>query len=157
MQDLQEVEPEMDPEERAEQIEDAFGLFDDWDERYQLLIDMGRKLPSMPDADKTEENRVHGCQSQVWVTAKTAPGACGPVIVFDADSDSAITKGLISLLWQVYSGQSAGKILGFDVEGFLDRLGLRQHLSSNRRNGLSGMVKRIKMLAVQQASQEGGS
>ncbi len=140
----------------ADNIVETFDLFDDWDDRYRLLIDMGRKLPPLDDAARTEANRIQGCQSKVWVVARTlaAPTAsadASSTVEFDADSDSAIVKGLIAVLRKVYNGQPADKVLAFDIENLLERLGLDQHLSLNRRNGLQGMVQRIKTLAAQVA------
>jgi sulfur transfer protein SufE len=132
-------------EERAEEIRDAFGMFDDWADRYQFLMDLGKKLPPMESADKTEENRVKGCQSNVWLVAQPVPGT--DRVEFVADSDSAIVKGLVAILWRVYSGRPAGEILSFDIEKLLADLELDQHLTLNRRNGLVGMVQRIKSLA----------
>lgn len=131
------------PQQRAEQLVDDFSLFDSWEDRYRYLIDLGRKLPPLREEDKTEENRVRGCQSNVWLVAH--PAANNPhALEFDADSDAHIVKGLIALLRQVYSGQPARDILSFDADQFFDSLGLSQHLSMGRRNGLSEMVKRIR-------------
>ena len=130
---------------RAEEIREAFAMFDDWADRYQFLIDLGRKLPPMDAADKTEETRIKGCQSNVWLVAHAMPAA--DAIEFVADSDSSIVKGLVAILWRVYSGQPADKILAFDIEKLLADLELDQHLTMNRRNGLVGMVQRIKALA----------
>ena len=130
---------------RAEEIKEAFAMFDDWADRYQFLMDLGKKLPPMDAANKTEENRVQGCQSNVWLVAHPVPGT--DKVEFIADSDSAIVKGLVSILWRVYSGQHASAILSFDIEKLLADLELDQHLTMNRRNGLVGMVQRIKALA----------
>ena len=132
-------------EARAEEIRDAFAVFDDWTDRYQFLIDIGNRLPPMDPADKTEETRVKGCQSNVWLVAQPIAGT--DQIEFVADSDSSIVKGLVAILWRVYSGQPADQILSFDIETLLVDLGLDQHLTMNRRNGLVGMVQRIKALA----------
>ena len=133
-------------QENAEALIDAFESFDDWEERYAFLIDIGRKLPPMSPEDKNDETRVHGCQSQVWVVAEPKEDA----IEFIADSDSTLVKGLIALLRKVYSGQRAQDIVNFDIEGFFEKLGLNQHLSMGRRNGLYSMVNRVKSLAAQQ-------
>ncbi len=133
------------PEAQADEIRDAFEMFDDWADKYQFLMDLGKKLEPMPDADKTEGNRVKGCQSNVWLVAHPVPGT--DRIEFQADSDSAIVKGLVAILWRVYSGQPAKEILTFDIEKLLCDLELDQHLTLNRRNGLVGMVARIKALA----------
>lgn len=136
--------------EAAESLVEAFGMFDAWEDRYRFLIDLGRKLPPLPDAARIEENRVHGCQSQVWLVANTEKFGDETKIEFVADSDSTLVKGLIAILRKVYSGQSPRAVLGFDIEALLARLGLDQHLSLNRRNGLYGMIQRIKTLAAQQ-------
>ena len=125
-------------DEQREIIEE-FELFDDWTGRYQYLIDLGRKLPPLPDADMIDANRVDGCQSQVWI-----------VVSGDADrldlraaSDSAIVSGLVALLLRVYSGHSAREIVDTDPS-FINAIGLGKHLSPTRSNGLASMVKTIK-------------
>jgi sulfur transfer protein SufE len=133
-------------QENAEALIDAFESFDDWEERYAFLIDLGRKLPPLSPDDKNEDNRVHGCQSQVWLVAQPKDDT----VEFIADSDSTLVKGLIAVLRKVYSGQRAQDILNFDIEGFFEKLGLNQHLSLGRRNGLYSMVGRVKTLAAQQ-------
>lgn len=135
--------------ERAAELVEAFEMFDAWEDRYRFLIDMGRDLPPFPPDQKTEANLVHGCQSQVWMIAD-APD--GQTINFLADSDSTIVKGLIAILRAVYSGYTPREILHFDVNGLLEQLELDQHLSMGRRNGLAGMVTRVKTLATQLAS-----
>jgi cysteine desulfuration protein SufE len=134
--------------EKAAEIEEAFALFDNWEDRYQVLIDLGKMLPPMDPADKCDSNRVSGCQSNVWMVATLQESTSGPVVVFSADSDASITRGLVSILWQVFSGQPVSDILEFDIDEFLDRLGLMSHLSMNRRNGLFSMVLRVKALAA---------
>jgi len=138
-------------EKRADELADTFELFDEWEDRYAFLIDLGRKIPPLDEADRTEENRVHGCQSRVWMAARVRREGSENVIDFIADSDSAIVKGLIAVLQRVYSGQPAQDILDFDVEKLLERLGLNQHLTLGRRNGLHEMVQRIKRLAAAHA------
>lgn len=135
-------------QQQADDLTDAFDMFDDWEEKYRFLIDMGRKVPTLPEAEKTEENRIHGCQSRVWVVAEKQATPEGDVIVFEADSDSDIVKGLIAILRRVYYGQPAEKILQFDIEELLRRLELDHNLSMNRRNGLHEMIQRIKLLAA---------
>ena len=138
-----------DQNEIANDLVETFELFDSWEDRYGVLIDMGKKLPPLDESDKTEENRVHGCQSQVWMVAHPREEGGQTVIDFIADSDAMIVKGLIAILRQVYSGQTPQNILSFDITGFLERIGLDQHLTTGRRNGLDGMVRRIKALAAQ--------
>ncbi len=135
-------------QEHADELIESFEMFEDWEDKYRFLIDLGRKLPALPDAEKTEANRIHGCQSRVWVVAKKRSEADGNVIEFVADSDSDIVKGLIAILRRVYFGQTPERILSFDIEGLLHRLELDQHLSMNRRNGLYEMIQRIKRLAA---------
>lgn len=130
-------------QQQADDLIEAFSLFDDWEERYGYLIDLGKKLPLMNEADKTEETRILGCQSRVWLV----PRLQGNGIEFLADSDSAIVRGLIAVLQRVYSGQPADKIRTFDIEGLLANLHLEEHLSPTRRNGLHSMVQRIQSLA----------
>ena len=108
-------------------------------------MDLGRKLPPRDAAEKIEPNRIHGCQSQVWVTPKPQ----SETFDFAADSDSSIVKGLIAVLRNVYADETANNIVAFDVEGYLKQLGLDENLSMNRRNGLNGMIQRIKTLASQ--------
>lgn len=120
-------------------IVEEFGFFGDWTERYQYLIDLGRKLPALPDELRSEANRVHGCQSQVWLVAE-GDADC---LRFRAISDSSIVSGLIALLLRVYSGRSAAEILATEP-GFIDAIGLGKHLSPTRSNGLAAMLATIR-------------
>ena len=123
-------------------IADEFAFFSDWTERYQYLIDLGRQLPPFPDDRKTEENRVHGCQSMVWLI----PSGDASKMHFDAASDSAIVSGLIALMLRVYSGRSAREIV--DTEpSFVQEIGLAKHLSPTRSNGLAAMLAKAKAYA----------
>lgn len=131
--------------ERAQELVEAFEMFDNWEDRYRFLIDLGKKLPPLPDDARTETNRVHGCQSNVWMIGEKTPEN---TVQFLADSDSTIVRGLIAVLRQIYNDQSPEAILGFDADEFLARIELDQHLSMGRRNGLAGMVSRIKTLAA---------
>jgi len=140
------------PEAAAAEIADLFMLLPDWPMRHQYIIELGDKLPPMPKALKTEDNSVHGCQSTVHIAARLRPGS-NDVIEFLADSDANIVRGLIALLQQIYSGQSAAAILAFDVDAFLGEIGLDQNLSMSRRNGLSAMVQRLRQLASQAQEQ----
>lgn len=135
------------PQAAAEELIEEFELFEDWVERYQYLIDRGEEIPPLPDVFRTEVNRVRGCQSTVYLWARKKPGT-DHVIEFLADSDADIVNGLIALLERLFSGQKAQDILTFDVEGFFARLGLDQHLTLGRRNGLASMVQRIRHLAA---------
>ena len=124
-------------------IAEEFAFFSDWTERYQYLIDLGRQLPPFPDASKTEENRVHGCQSMVWLI----PSGDASKMHFDAASDSAIVSGLIALMLRVYSGRSAREIV--DTEpSFVQEIGLAKHLSPTRSNGLAAMLAKAKAYAA---------
>jgi cysteine desulfuration protein SufE len=123
-------------------IADEFGFFSDWTERYQYLIDLGRKLPPFPDASKISVYKVHGCQSQVWLV----PHGDVHRLDFQAISDSSIVSGLIALLLRVYSGRSAQEILMTEPR-FIDTIGLAKHLSPTRSNGLTAMLATIKQHA----------
>lgn len=124
-------------------IVDEFSMFDDWDERYQYVIDLGKSLPLIDERYKTEDRLVKGCQSKVWLHADEQDGK----IIFTADSDAIITKGIIAILIRVFSGQKPSDILEADM-GFIDQIGLKEHLSPTRANGLVSMVKLIKMYAL---------
>jgi len=125
-------------------IIEEFSFFGDWTERYQYLIDLGRKLPTFPDEWKIEENKVHGCQSQVWLVAS----GDAKRMEFKATSDSAIVSGLIALLLRVYSGRSAKDIVETPPR-FVESIGLEKHLSPTRNNGLAAMFKTIQEHARQ--------
>jgi len=124
-------------------IAEEFAFFGDWTERYQYLIDLGRKLPAFPESLKTEDYKVHGCQSQVWLV----PSGDAQRLDFQAISDSAIVTGLIALLLRVYSGRSAREILATEPR-FIEAIGLAKHLSPTRSNGLAAMLKTIKQHAA---------
>ncbi len=132
----------------AEIIEE-FSFFDDWMDKYQHIIEMGQTLSSLPDDKKTEDNIVHGCQSRVWLSASPQPDH----VEYRADSDAIITKGLIAMLIRVLSGQPPQEILNADL-AFVDAIGIREHLSPTRSNGLTAMIKQMKYyaLAAQAAS-----
>ena len=125
-------------------IRDEFAFFSDWSERYQYLIDLGRKLPDFPDTWKTEEHRLHGCQSMVWIVASGDANR----LDFQAISDSAIVSGLIYLALRVYSGRSAQEILATDPDYIAD-IGLAKHLSPTRSNGLMALLGFIRDRAQQ--------
>ncbi|MEZ6047757.1 MAG: SufE family protein [Planctomycetaceae bacterium] len=135
-----------------DEIYEDFEDLQDWEARCDYLIDLGFELPEFPANLKTEENRVHGCQSMVWLTAELNKAHDPPVMEIQADSDAMIVKGLIGVILAIYSGQPPEKVIETDVEEIFARLGLTRHLSSARRNGLFGMVKRIRQLAVEQMS-----
>ena len=125
-------------------IAEEFAFFGDWTERYQYLIDLGRRLPPLPDALKTDEYKVSGCQSQVWL----APRGDARRMDFLAASDSSIVSGLIALLLRVYSGRSAEEILATEPR-FVEAIGLAKHLSPTRSNGLAAMLAKVKQFARQ--------
>ncbi len=135
------------PPTTAELLE-TFNELPEWDERYDYMIDLGRELPYLPDDWKTDENIVEGCMSTVWLKMKFAEEANAPITIA-ADSDSLIVKGLIVILLAFYSKKTAEEIVASDVSTYLKQLGLDQHLSPQRRNGLFSMIKRINALAVQ--------
>ncbi|MFT5113479.1 MAG: sulfur transfer protein SufE [Parasphingorhabdus sp.] len=139
------------PEEHAQELIDTFDILGEWDERYRFLIDLGRELPAMDELDKTDVSKVKGCLSSVWLVAGVTELDGEKVIEFIADSDSAIVKGLVAMLRKIYSGQSPRDIVAFDIEAMFQQLDLGQHLSMGRRNGLSEMVQRVKVLATQLA------
>ena len=125
--------------EAQDAIAGEFGFFGDWAERYQYLIDLGRKLPDFPEDWKTEEHRLHGCQSMVWIV----PSGDASRLDFRAVSDSAIVSGLIFLALRVYSGRSAQEILATEPD-FVERIGLARHLSPTRSNGLAALIAFIR-------------
>ena len=133
----------MNIKEVTEELIADFDLFDDWADKYEYLISLGKELPSMDVVDKTEDNTVKGCQSKVWLKAKNE----FDVVVFEADSDAIITKGIIALLVKVFNGQNAEEIVNADLS-FIDKIGLKEHLSPNRSNGLIAMVKKMKTYAL---------
>lgn len=122
------------------ELADEFELLGDWEERYRYVIELGRDLAPLSDAERSEANKVRGCASQVWLV--TEPKDDGS-IAFRGDSDAHIVSGLIAILLRLYSGQPAGSIASFDAKAALDRLGLSEALSSQRSNGLKAMVARI--------------
>jgi len=124
-------------------IVENFEFLDDWTERYQYLIELGRNLSPLPDKYRIEANRLYGCQARVWFVGETRQGR----LFFQAESDSAIVAGLIALLLKVYSGRTPDEILGTEPS-FIEKIGLAQHLSSNRKNGLFLMLARIQALAA---------
>ena len=131
------------------EIVDEFSMFDDWDERFQYVIDLGKSLPIIDPKYKTEENTIKGCQSKVWLHAEEVEGK----VVFTADSDAIITKGIIAILIRAFSNQEAAAILDTDTK-FIDEIGLRDQLSPTRANGLVSMIKQIKMYALAFNSQK---
>jgi cysteine desulfuration protein SufE len=127
-----------------DEIIDNFSLLDDWDDRYRYLIELGRELPPLPAEAHNEANKVRGCASQVWLDTNVRPnGAGGPVLTFVGDSDAHIVRGLIAILFAMYSGRSAKDILATDAVALFEKIGLREHLTPQRSNGFRSMVDRI--------------
>ncbi len=128
-----------------DEIIENFELLDEWDDRYRYVIELGRTLPPLADAAHNEVNKVRGCASQVWLVSHVKPdGGSGPLLSFEGDSDAHIVRGLIAILFALYSGRSAREILATDAIAVFDRLGLREHLTPQRSNGLRSMVERIR-------------
>lgn len=130
-------------EEIENEIVSEFELFDDWSDKYQYIIELGQKLPSLDDKHKKEENKIKGCQSTVWLNSYEKDGK----IFFEADSDSTFVKGEIALLIRAMSGQKADDIVKTKLD-FIDKIGLRQHVAVTRANGLASMIKQMKLYAV---------
>ncbi len=130
-----------------DEIIDEFSLFDDWDGKYEYIIDIGKKLPHMPEELKTESTIIKGCQSRVWLHAEMHDG----ILIFKGDSESLIVKGLIGLLIRVLSGHHPEEIAATELY-FIDRIGMAQHLAQTRANGLFAMVKQMKFYALAFAS-----
>jgi len=126
-----------------EEIVDEFSMFDEWMDKYEHIIELGKDLPLIDEQFKTEENLIKGCQSRVWLHAELKEGK----IIFTADSDAIITKGIVALVIRTFSNQTPGDIAESNVE-FIDQIGLKEHLSPTRSNGLLSMVKQIKMYAL---------
>lgn len=134
MSDIQQIQQE---------IIDEFSMFDDWMQRYEYMIELGKSLPLIDEKYKIEENLIKGCQSQVWVHAELV----NDKVVFTADSDAIITKGIIAILIRSFSGQHPKEIMEADTS-FVDEIGLKEHLSPTRANGLVSMIKQLKMYAI---------
>ncbi|MBA6151773.1 SufE family protein [Gelidibacter maritimus] len=126
-----------------EDLIDEFSMFEDWEERYQYMIDLGKTLPLIDEQYKTQENIIKGCQSKVWVHAEMKDDK----VVFTADSDAIITKGIIAILIRVFSNQNPQDIIDANTD-FIDAIGLKEHLSPTRANGLVSMIKQLKMYAI---------
>ena len=129
--------------ELQDQIIDEFSVFDDWMDKYALLIDLGNSLPPLDERYKTESNLIEGCKSRVWLQADYVDGK----IVFQGESDAVIVKGIVSLLIQILSGHTPQEIIDADLY-FIERVGLKEHLSPTRSNGLVAMVKQMRLYAV---------
>jgi cysteine desulfuration protein SufE len=127
-------------------LQSDFELLDDWEDRYRYIIELGRALPAFPDALRTEATKVRGCASQVWLVSETRPGAngSGPILHFQGDSDAHIVRGLIAILFALYQDKPAKEILALEPETAFTALGLKDHLTPQRSNGLASMVARIR-------------
>jgi cysteine desulfuration protein SufE len=130
-------------QEIEQEIVEEFALFDSWDDKYEYIIDMGKKLKPLDDVYKKEENKIKGCQSTVWMVSEFKDGN----VYFKAESDAVIVKGLVSMLIRVLSGHSPEEIINAKLE-FIDRIGMKQHLAQTRSNGLLSMVKQMKLDAT---------
>lgn len=126
----------------TDEILENFSFFEDWEEKYGYVIDLGKELPSLSDKEKTEENLIHGCQSQVWIIAQWHENK----LELSADSDAIIVKGLVALVLAAYQGKTAEEVKTFDIDDYFEQLGLLKHLSPLRGNGLRSMVERIRSL-----------
>src|SRR5215510_854487 len=127
------------------EIIENFALLDEWDDRYRYVIELGRTLTPLPDGAHIDANKVQGCASQVWLLTHVKPnGVSGPTLRFEGDSDAHIVRGLIAILFALYSGKSARDILAIDALAIFDRIGLRENLTPQRSNGLRSMVERIR-------------
>jgi cysteine desulfuration protein SufE len=133
-----------------------FHEMEDWDERYTVLLDLGRELPRLPADLQTEANRVHGCMSTVWMVIDIPAGSGEQPVQIRADSDSLIVRGLIVVLLSYYAGKTPTEVIDADPAGLFSQLGLNQHLSPNRRNGLYSMVGRIRETCIRHLAASGG-
>lgn len=125
------------------EIVEEFSMFDDWMERYEYIIELGKKLPLIKEEFKTDDNIIKGCQSKLWLKGEQN----SETVIFTADSDAILTKGIIAILIRTFSNQKAADILAADLD-FIDEIGLKEHLSPTRANGLVSMIKNIKMYAL---------
>ncbi|WP_127089926.1 SufE family protein [Aquabacter cavernae] len=121
-----------------------FELLDDWEDRYRFVIELGRALPPFPDAERTEENKVQGCASQVWLVSHRRDEPSGTILEFEGDSDAHIVRGLVAVLLALLSGRSPKEILATDALAIFRRIGLEGHLTPQRSNGLNSMINRIR-------------
>jgi cysteine desulfuration protein SufE len=131
------------PSQNLTTIRDTFSLLEDWEDRYRYIVELGRDLLPLPDADKTPANYVHGCQSQVWIVADEHDGR----LKFRLDSDALIVRGLIAILLAAFDDKTPADILAFDIDALFDELDLKRHLSPTRGNGLAALVRRIREIA----------
>ncbi|MGV2106516.1 SufE family protein [Agrobacterium vitis] len=130
-----------------DQIIDDFAYLDDWEDRYRYVIELGKALPDLPEEQRITDNKVKGCASQVWLVTKAGEGS-DPILTFEGDSDAHIVKGLVAIVLSAYSGKTASEVAGFNALDLFGKLGLIEHLSAQRANGLRSMVERIRGEAV---------
>ena len=127
-----------------EQIIDDFSFLDDWEDRYRFVIELGKALPDLPEEKRTLDNKVQGCASQVWLVTHADGDPDDPVLTFEGDSDAHIVRGLVAIVLATYSGKKASEIAALDALDVFGKIGLVEHLSSQRANGLRSMIKRIR-------------
>lgn len=143
------------PSPAFEEIAETFAFLDDWEDRYRHVIELGRALPPLEDALRVPATKVDGCASQVWIVPEFEGQGPGAIFRFRGESDAMIVRGLIAILQALYSGRPAAEVPKVDARAALDRLGLSDHLSSQRSNGLKAMVARIRQLAAAAAEAPG--
>jgi cysteine desulfuration protein SufE len=128
-----------------DEIIENFSFLEEWDDRYRYLIELGRTLPALPESERSERNKVQGCASQVWLSTHVQSDRAGrPVLEFGGDSDAHIVRGLIAILFAIFSGKHPRQILATDAGAIFERLGLREHLTPQRSNGFRSMVERMR-------------
>lgn len=127
-----------------DQIIDDFAFLDEWEDRYRYVIELGKALPEMPEAKRTSENKVQGCASQVWLATQVTGDPDDPVLVFEGESDAHIVRGLVAIVLAIFSGKHASEISRLDALETFGKIGLIEHLSTQRANGLRSMIRRIK-------------
>lgn len=134
------------PDMTIDSLVEDFSLLDEYDDRIRYVIELGKTMPPLSDAERTDENKVRGCASQVWLVSETSRNGAAdqPVLSFRGDSDAHIVRGLIAIVLAAYSGRKAGEIAAADPQALLARIGLRDHLTAQRSNGLNAMVARIR-------------
>lgn len=131
-------------QETIETLKEDFAVIDEWEDRYRYVIELGRAMPPLAEAERIPANKVQGCASQVWIAAHQEKNGSEPRLSFTGDSDALIVKGLIAIIFRLFSGKAASEILAIDAGAILDELGLREHLTPQRSNGVASMVMRIK-------------
>ncbi|MSU91387.1 cysteine desulfuration protein SufE [Rhodobacteraceae bacterium 2CG4] len=132
-----------------DEIADNFAFLDEWEDRYRYVIELGKEMPPLDETQKVPATKVEGCASQVWLVPRVDGDGQGARISFDGDSDALIVRGLIAILRALYNGRTAAEIAGIDAHARLGELGLQQHLSAQRSNGLRAMIGRVEAIAAQ--------